>query len=115
MDPEFLSCVMMNIVANIPLIIACDSGNRATYALKMVQNSNILMSSVVALRPGGIKQITGYPVDRESTIMDAKPILFNSYISTSTAIGMMAHTRSVGRAFRVMSEHDEKFSRHVRT
>ena len=89
LDPDkgFLHCVMKNAIANIPVVFGCDSGNRATYALTMVQDAGIL-SSAYALKPGGIKQVMGYPIDTAAA--GDVPILFNSYVSTTTAVAMMA-------------------------
>lgn len=95
----FLGCVHNNTIANIPTVFACDSGNRATYALTMAQNAGILLSSGFALKPGGIAQISGYPIDSHHPMMGGGAILFNNYVSTTTAIGMMASQYTLGVGF----------------
>jgi len=95
----FLGCVYDNTIANIPTVFACDSGNRATYALTMVQNAGILLSSGFALKPGGIAQISGYPIDSHHPMKGGGPILFNNYVSTTTAVGMMASKYVLSEGF----------------
>lgn len=87
---SFLPCVFNKTIKNLPVVFACDSGTRALLALSSVQDSVFMFTSVQAIRPGGITQIKGYPIDEAYTEDGYVTSLFNNYVSTTTAIGLMA-------------------------
>lgn len=95
---DFLECVIQDVVANLPVIFACDSGNRATYAAHLYKSSRWAENHVFALKPGGVSTIVGYPLnvgiigmnETDGTPLYA-PKLYNNYVGVTTALGLVAN------------------------